>query len=284
MHTEVFLMSESEPLEQIYKRIRKNISSLRKRHNLNQADLANNLHIVQSLVSQFETGKKQPNLEMLNRICDYFKVSLHDMLFMNFSEEQTTGTNEFNHSPSDEIQKCTNRTYYCYYLKVKIGENLSEEESIDCFHVKIGSANGTHTANASVVFPNKKNYSYNAILEVDERYAYLSCHNFKKDFFLHLTFYYYRASGNPSYQGGLGLLQFMDHNYLPVSQYCVISMSRINRGNYRNLANLLKVACSKSSRENKPSAVRFIASAILRLTKKHDEEVFRALKNWKTIN
>ena len=278
-------MSDSETLEKIYKRIRENISFLRKRHNLNQADLANNLHIVQSLVSQFETGKKHPNLEMLNRICDYFKVSLHDMLFIDFSEKQTIGANGiYIFSTSDEIQKCTNRTYYCYYLRVKNEENIGEEENIDYFKVKIGSATGTHTAKASVVFPNKKNYSYNAILELDERYAYLSCHNFKKDFFLHLTFYYYRASGNPSYQGGLGLLQFMDHNYLPVSQYCVISMSEINCDSYVNLANLLKVTSPKSNRENKPSAVRFIDSAILRLTKKHDEEVFRSLKKWKTIN
>lgn len=51
------------------------LRKLRKSKKLNQAELAKELYISPSFISQYETGRTMPNRENLNRIADYFHVS-----------------------------------------------------------------------------------------------------------------------------------------------------------------------------------------------------------------
>lgn len=51
------------------------LRKLRKSKKLNQAELAKELYISPSSISQYETGRTMPNRENLNRIADYFHVS-----------------------------------------------------------------------------------------------------------------------------------------------------------------------------------------------------------------
>lgn len=51
------------------------LRKLRKSRKLNQAQLAKELYISPSTVSQYETGRTTPSRETLNRIAAYFNVS-----------------------------------------------------------------------------------------------------------------------------------------------------------------------------------------------------------------
>jgi transcriptional regulator with XRE-family HTH domain len=50
------------------------IKKLRKQQALNQSELANNVGITQTSLSQIESGAKKPNSGTLKKICNYFQV------------------------------------------------------------------------------------------------------------------------------------------------------------------------------------------------------------------
>lgn len=52
------------------------IAELRKKHSLSQIQLADKLHIAQATLALYETGKRKPNIDMLNTIADFFNVSI----------------------------------------------------------------------------------------------------------------------------------------------------------------------------------------------------------------
>lgn len=51
------------------------IQELRKRFNVQQKELARELGISPNTLSQYETGKREPNIEILQKISDYFNVT-----------------------------------------------------------------------------------------------------------------------------------------------------------------------------------------------------------------
>ncbi len=54
-------------------------------HNIKAYDLAGNLEISASYLSEIETGKKQPSLELIHKYSSYFQLKPSAILF--FSEE-----------------------------------------------------------------------------------------------------------------------------------------------------------------------------------------------------
>lgn len=52
------------------------IKELRESKNINQEDLCKILNIEQATLSNYERNRRIPNLNMLIKIADYFKVSL----------------------------------------------------------------------------------------------------------------------------------------------------------------------------------------------------------------
>lgn len=51
------------------------LKELRKSHDLDQKQVAENLGITAATVSAYELGKKYPSLDVLIKICTFFKVS-----------------------------------------------------------------------------------------------------------------------------------------------------------------------------------------------------------------
>lgn len=49
---------------------------LRKKNNLSQKDVAKSLFISQTCYSSYETGRTEPNIEMLYKIADFYRVSV----------------------------------------------------------------------------------------------------------------------------------------------------------------------------------------------------------------
>ena len=83
-----------------------NIAALRKIRGLTQVDLARAIHVTQSAVSQWETGKTVPDLQQLYILSNFFGVSVDALT----SEKGIipTGTQK----ASTEHQKIDPHTYY----------------------------------------------------------------------------------------------------------------------------------------------------------------------------
>ena len=61
----------------------KNLSLLRKRKKISQADLAAEIGIKRSSLSGYELDNSEPNFETLLRFSDFFKISI-DIMFDSF--------------------------------------------------------------------------------------------------------------------------------------------------------------------------------------------------------
>lgn len=60
--------------------IGKFISELRKKNNMTQRDLANKLMVTSQAVSKWENGRGIPDIEMLKKLSEIFKVNIDDIL------------------------------------------------------------------------------------------------------------------------------------------------------------------------------------------------------------
>jgi len=67
------------------------IKRLRLEKNINQEQLAEQLHVTRQAVSNWETGKTQPDIEMLTQIAAYFGVSVEYLIY---GKEPVTGSGE----------------------------------------------------------------------------------------------------------------------------------------------------------------------------------------------
>ena len=56
------------------------LRNLREDHDITQEDLAAHLHIKQHTYSQYETGQRQPPIDILIRVAQYYHTSLDYLL------------------------------------------------------------------------------------------------------------------------------------------------------------------------------------------------------------
>ena len=54
----------------------KGLKTVRKERNLNQLKVAMDLNISREALSHYENGKREPSIDMLNKLSDYFNVSI----------------------------------------------------------------------------------------------------------------------------------------------------------------------------------------------------------------
>ncbi|MBE6622800.1 MAG: helix-turn-helix transcriptional regulator [Ruminococcaceae bacterium] len=54
----------------------KGLKQIRKERNLNQLKVAMDLNISREALSHYENGKREPSLDMLNKMSEYFNVSI----------------------------------------------------------------------------------------------------------------------------------------------------------------------------------------------------------------
>ena len=69
-----------------------NLQEQRKKKGLSKADVAEHLHISRQAISQWETGKTQPDIGSLQALCNLYGIPVSEML----GEEnvQTTNTSQ----------------------------------------------------------------------------------------------------------------------------------------------------------------------------------------------
>ena len=54
----------------------KGLKQIRKERNLNQLKVAMDLNISREALSHYENGRREPSIEMLNKLSEYFNVSI----------------------------------------------------------------------------------------------------------------------------------------------------------------------------------------------------------------
>lgn len=72
-------------------KVQLSIKRLRQDRGMNQEQLAEQLHVTRQAVSNWETGKTQPDIEMLVKIAEYFDVSVEYLIY---GKEPTTNSGE----------------------------------------------------------------------------------------------------------------------------------------------------------------------------------------------
>lgn len=93
------------------KQFGQNLQKLRTSSNMTQEDLGKLLNVTQSTIAYYESGKKQPSLETIVIIADYFCVSVDYLLdrigsFIN-PALQTTGLSQENLDLLDRLNNLT---------------------------------------------------------------------------------------------------------------------------------------------------------------------------------
>ena len=99
--------------------IKKALKTLRQYHNLNQTQLAEKLSVSTSYLSEIESGKKEPSLDLLHKYSDCFNIPLSSLLV--FSETL---------DGSQNISKV--RTFVSKKM-LKIIEWISEQDDLPSF-------------------------------------------------------------------------------------------------------------------------------------------------------
>ena len=217
--------------------------------------------------------------EKIKEFCDFFEVSLQDMLFTDFSDAKDNKQIE-NRLPcnSGSISKCANRTYCGYHIKEQNDGDADFNTEIASFEMDVLSAVFQHNAAVKLFLNGRDHACYNGMMRMDESYAYIVYHDWEKDWFWQLTFYYYRKRQSPRYLGGMAMLQTLDFHLLPTSQLCILSINAIAPKHNADLQRMLKVDPMPKVK-TKLSHRDCSSLAILRLTKEKDKRVFLWLQD-----
>lgn len=109
------------------------IKELRESHNMQQKELASALNIPPSTLSQYETGKREPNIETVTKIAKLFDVTT-DYIY-GISDTVTCRECGLTYSLDNELDVETHREIHARWLKAKekygfCYSNIAENERI----------------------------------------------------------------------------------------------------------------------------------------------------------
>ena len=268
----------ADALENVYQLVGKNILYLRKLRKMTQQQLSDAVNYTQSQISQYEKGKKSLSLSCVNAFADFFGVSLHDILFVDFEQKERCTRNSNNKQnigiddDSAPIHKCSNRTYFCYY-----SSDSTTPPKLRKAEIKVSAAKTPYSAEVQLtLYKTSYKMVINGTLIMDESYAYIQAREPRKDFLFELIFFYYRQSSYPYYKGGAALIQQIDDHSLPICQYGVLSVNEIAERKHNSVVELLRVDSNKTETSSK---CQFSSHLILRLTKNKDKSIYTWLKD-----
>lgn len=67
--------------------LEKNIRYLRKKSGMNQDEMAEIFYVERQTISSWETGKREPGIEMMIRIADFFDVTIDQLVREDLSKK-----------------------------------------------------------------------------------------------------------------------------------------------------------------------------------------------------
>lgn len=88
-----------------------NLSYLRKSKDLNQSQIADILNVKHGAISAWENGRSYPQFLTLIEICNYFSISLDQLVFKDLEKEGISPPNQFNDDSSFEPNKSLKTSY-----------------------------------------------------------------------------------------------------------------------------------------------------------------------------
>lgn len=68
------------------------LKTLRTNNNYTQEELAKQLFVTRQTISKWENGKTTPDIQTLNRICDFYNIQLSLLLSEDHPEKKTAFT------------------------------------------------------------------------------------------------------------------------------------------------------------------------------------------------
>lgn len=102
------------------------IAYLRKKHNLTQEELAEQLNISRASLSHYETNRREPDYDTLVRLADFFNVSLD--YIMARTEEPTVLTDQNVKEFLNELELSNEQLLDKFTLTID-GTELTQEEA-----------------------------------------------------------------------------------------------------------------------------------------------------------
>jgi len=73
------------PIEEIKMRFSKNLKEIMNKHCKSQGDLVRDLNFRQATVSDWLNGKKYPRMDKIEKLANYFNISINDLLIQTSS-------------------------------------------------------------------------------------------------------------------------------------------------------------------------------------------------------
>ena len=115
-------------------KIQEGIKKLRKEHHISQEKLAQILGYKKNAISQWETGKKEPNLDSILKIASYFNVSLDELVGNQTASKESTIEADLSPAKKEAIEKllaCNDRICdrVSAYIDVLNDRELAEDIS-----------------------------------------------------------------------------------------------------------------------------------------------------------
>lgn len=68
----------------------KNLKKARERKGMSQKDVAESIGVAKSTYSLYESGNREPNLQIIKKIADYFNITTDELLGLNVTEPRQT--------------------------------------------------------------------------------------------------------------------------------------------------------------------------------------------------
>ncbi|MBR4607563.1 MAG: helix-turn-helix transcriptional regulator [Lachnospiraceae bacterium] len=87
--------------------VKNNIRELRKERNLYQKDVAFGIQSDPMTISRYETGEREPRLDMALRLAAFLGVTMDDLFQLESKPKPYTEVtqNDFNHNPPDNSRR-----------------------------------------------------------------------------------------------------------------------------------------------------------------------------------
>ena len=74
------------PIEEIKLKFSKNLKNIMQRHDKTQGDIVRDLNFRQATVSDWLNGKKYPRMDKIEKLANYFGISINDLLMQSIAE------------------------------------------------------------------------------------------------------------------------------------------------------------------------------------------------------
>lgn len=264
----------------LFKRIGDNLQYLRVCKGFTQRELAAMCGTSQVSISHVENAERRPKQELLDKLCLIFNTTLEELILNDykaqivFSESQEIDE----YAP---IHRCSDTIYYCYFYEEKVLDSKDKIQimntytsQIRWFQLSVLHPTSNLAAEIFTQFPGKTK-EHKGILEMDGRYAYVTCHEFERDYYLQLCFDYARNKTSKKYSGGLAMMNTLDMSGLLISQFCLITTQSLDENEREKVKKYLKLS-KTANREWKDRA--FTSEAIVRLTEERNDKVYEWLE------